>query len=56
MSNMISIDIEILNQVDIIRRTADRGMKLAQHPPKEGVYIDIFQHLQDEIARLENLL
>jgi hypothetical protein len=39
-------------QLDILRRIAERGLKLAQSEivPYED-YIDIFQHMLDEIER-----
>lgn len=41
-----------LSQISIIRRTAERGLKLAQQEDKK--FIDIFQHMLDELERLEN--
>lgn len=40
------------SQKAILRRIAERGMKVAQYPPMESTYIDLFQHLLDEIERL----
>ena len=38
-------------QVDIIRRSAERGLKLAQNEDKK--FIDIFQHILDELERIK---
>lgn len=37
------------SQLEILRRTADRGKAMALRRDKE--FIDIFQHLLDEIKR-----
>lgn len=39
-----------MSDLDVIRRIADRGMKLAQERAPE--FIDLFQHMKDEIARV----
>ena len=40
-------------QVEILRRIAERGLKLAQQgDPGDYKFIDVFQHLLDEIERL----
>lgn len=38
---------------DVLRRIAERGLKRAQEQ-KDSEYVDIFQHLLDEIERIEN--
>lgn len=40
-------------QVEIIRRIAERGLAKAQKN-NDQEYIDLFQHLLDEISRLKN--
>lgn len=35
--------------IDVLRRIAERGLKLAQ--AKNPEFIDLFQHMLDEIAR-----
>ena len=37
--------------MDIIRRIIDRGMKRAQER-EDSEFIDIFQHLKDELERV----
>lgn len=39
-----------MSDIDIIRRTAERGLKLAQDQGPQ--FIDLFQHLLDEAARV----
>jgi deoxyadenosine/deoxycytidine kinase len=39
-----------MSDKDILRRIAERGMKLAHQYDKR--FVDIFQHLLDEIQRL----
>ena len=41
---------QLMSDKDILRRIAERGMKLAHE--KDTSFIDIFQHLLDEIERL----
>jgi len=36
---------------DVLRRIAERGLKYAQEH-NDSAYVDIFQHLLDEIERL----
>ncbi len=39
---------------EILRRIAERGLRQAQDDPWQGYqYVDIFQHLLDEIERIE---
>ena len=40
-------------RLEIIRRIAERGMKLAHQNPKNNEFIDIFQHLLDELERIK---
>lgn len=40
----------IWDQREILRRIAERGMKMAHEHDKQ--FVDIFQHLLDEIERL----
>jgi hypothetical protein len=40
------------SQIDILRRTVDRGLKLAVEE-KHTHFTDVFQHLLDELERLE---
>ena len=42
-----------MSDLDIIRRIAERGLAEAQK--SEDKYIDIFQHLLDELARIKEL-
>ena len=41
--------------LDIVRRVAERGLKQAQNR-HDDAYIDIFQHLLDEIHRSDKIL
>ena len=34
-----------------VRRTLERGLKVAQLPPMDGTYIDMFTHALDELKR-----
>lgn len=36
---------------DNVRRMAERGLKMAQSPPIDSSYVDIFQHILDEYER-----
>lgn len=36
-----------------VRRMAERGLRMAQTPPMESGYIDVFQHILDELQRVE---
>lgn len=38
---------------DIIRRIAERGLKLAQ-ARRDSSFVDLFQHLLDELDRCES--
>lgn len=38
--------------IDIIRRIAERGLKVAQDRADSQEYIDIFQHILDELERV----
>jgi hypothetical protein len=38
--------------LDVIRRIAERGLKMAQRE-YQSRYIDVFQHLLDELQRVE---
>ena len=40
-----------LEELENIRRMAERGLKAAQYPPMDAVYIDIFQHILDCYSR-----
>lgn len=42
-------------QIEIIRRTAERGRRLAQPgaPVLHGEIVDLFQHILDELLRLQ---
>lgn len=35
-------------ELENARRMAERGLKMAQSPPMESNYIDIFQHIIDK--------
>lgn len=41
----------IEEQIDILRRITERGLRVAQE--ENSKYIDVFQHLLDEIERLK---
>ena len=43
-----------MSDLDILRRSAERGLKLAQE--KGPDFIDIFQHLLDEIQRANTVI
>lgn len=34
-----------------VRRTLESGLRMAQHPPMESGYIDLFTHALDELRR-----
>jgi len=34
-----------------VRRTLERGIRMAQHPPMDKAYVDIFTHALDELQR-----
>jgi len=36
-------------ELENARRMAERGLKMAQTPPMDSSYIDIFQHILDKI-------
>ena len=38
---------------DVLRRIAERGLKMAQDRADSQEYIDIFQHLLDELERIK---
>lgn len=38
--------------MEVLRRIAERGLKRAQHR-RDSEYVDIFQHMLDELERLE---
>ena len=42
----------VMSDKDILRRIAERGMKMAHECDVR--FVDIFQHLLDEIARLKD--
>jgi hypothetical protein len=49
----------LAEQLEILRRIAERGLRLAQGPGSgdnapDTVYVDLFQHLLDEIARTKS--
>ncbi len=44
----------IYDQISSLRRSADRGLNLALEEDKK--FIDIFQHINDELERLEKIL
>lgn len=39
--------------IDILRRIAERGLKMAQDRADSQEYIDIFQHILDELERVD---
>ena len=41
----------MIEQLHIIRRIAERGLKVAQRN-KKGEFVDLFQHMLDEVERL----
>ena len=44
-------------QIDIIRRSADRGLAMAHaHGGDDLKYVDIFTHILDELFRLKKQL
>lgn len=43
-----------MSDKEILRRIAERGLSLAQEKDKQ--FIDIFQHMLDEIDRLPNVV
>ena len=40
------------DQIEIVRRIAERGLKHAQGT-RNNQYIDLFQHILDELARIK---
>ena len=38
-------------QMENIRRMAERGLRRAQQPPMSSAFIDMFQHILDEYGR-----
>lgn len=34
-----------------VRRTLERGLRIAQSPPMDGTYLDTFTHALDELKR-----
>lgn len=60
VSGNIGYDV-ILEQLEILRRIAERGRKAAEYrtgragSEQDGRYVDIFVHLLDEIARTKNI-
>ena len=42
---------KVVSDMDILRRIAERGLKLAQD--EDHRFIDLFQHLLDELPRVE---
>ena len=44
-----------LEQFDNIRRAAERGLRMAQQSDQkpQGGFIDIFQHILDDLKRIE---
>lgn len=50
------IEPEIAERIEILRRIAERGLKHAHsfEDPDSG-FVDLFQHLLDELKRLEAL-
>jgi len=51
---------EILEQIEILRRVADRGMEFEYVKQKAGIVtndsIDLWQHMLDEIDRLKGMV
>jgi hypothetical protein len=41
----------IQDQLEILRRSAERGIKFAQSQDKDSIYIDLWQHQLDEVNR-----
>ena len=39
--------------INVIRRIAERGLKMAQDRADSQEYIDIFQHILDELERVD---
>lgn len=52
---MISVDDYVLDQLTILRRTAERGRAFALEK-EETRFVDLFQHMLDEIERVYNHL
>lgn len=47
-----SVSPYVYEQLEILRRIAERGLSLAQRGDNDGFrYVDLFQHLLDEIKR-----
>jgi uncharacterized membrane protein YqiK len=42
-----------VSDIHVIRRIAERGLQRAQED-LDSEYVDIFQHILDEIERMEN--
>lgn len=42
-----------MSDLNILRRIAERGLRIAQSPPQKSTYVDLFQHILDEIERLK---
>lgn len=40
-------------RLEIIRRSAERGKRLAEEYSWNGTYLDIFVHILDELARIK---
>lgn len=51
----MSKQIYLQQQTEILRRIASNGLKTAVEA-QEDVYVDYFQHLQDEIERVQAVL
>jgi len=43
----------ISDNLENIHRMAERGLRIAQSPPMESSYIDIFQYILDEFERVK---
>lgn len=44
------------DQLEILRRSAERGKKLAESTDKDSIHIDLYQHILDEIQRTGNAI
>lgn len=41
------------DQLDIIRRSAERGVKFAETTDKDSIHVDLYVHIKDETQRAQ---